>query len=289
MILVTGATGHLGKVVTNELLKKINASNIAVLARNTEKAKAFAEKGVKVLEGNYDNYDSLLKAFTGIDKLYFVSGSEIPKRMKQHQNVVKAAKQAGVKHIIYTSFQRTTDDETSSIFMVAETHVATEKLIKATGISYTILKHALYTDILPMFLGENILDTKTIYMPAQQGKISLATREDMGKGAAIILTSNGHENKTYEFGGETALDMNDIADILSKLSNQPIGYVSPSQEEFKTTLLGYGVPEEAIRMAAVFSQGIAEDEFNHPTSDLKDILGRELTSASSHLKTLYNL
>ena len=145
MILVTGATGPLGKAVVESLLKKTPASNITALVRDPAKSEALKEQGVDIRQGDYNNYDSLVKAFTGIDKLYFVSGNDIPNRSTQQANVVRAAKQAGVKHILYTSFQRKNETFSSPIALVAQSHLQTEKALKESGIPYTILKHTLYT------------------------------------------------------------------------------------------------------------------------------------------------
>lgn len=117
-ILVTGATGGLGSAVVNFLLEKTAASNIAVLVRDSAKVEALKEKGVSIVVGDYSDIDSLIAAFQGIDKLYFVSGSDIQHRLLQQENVVKAAVAAGVKHVVYTSFQRKNETATSPIAFV---------------------------------------------------------------------------------------------------------------------------------------------------------------------------
>src|SRR5215217_4037784 len=111
-ILVTGATGQLGKAAVSELLQKVDANNISVLVRDPQKAEDLKEKGINVIKGDYNDYASLVAAFKGVNKLYFVSSSDVMKRFAQHQNVVKAAGEAGVGHIIYTSAQRKSEDGT---------------------------------------------------------------------------------------------------------------------------------------------------------------------------------
>jgi len=169
-ILVTGATGGLGSAVVNALLAKTEASNIAVLVRDAAKVEALKEKGVNILVGDYSDFDSLVAAFQGIDKLYFVSGNDIHNRIPQQENVVKAAVAAGVKHVVYTSFQRKNETATSPIAFVAEGHLKTEEWLKASGLTYTILKHGLYTDLLPMFVGEQVLETGVIYQLQEMEK-----------------------------------------------------------------------------------------------------------------------
>ncbi|GLB52254.1 NAD(P)-dependent oxidoreductase [Neptunitalea chrysea] len=289
MILVTGASGNLGKAVANELLNRVEASEIAVLSRDVNKVEDLKEKGMTVVQGDYDDYASLVAAFKGIDKLYFVSGSDIASRMKQHENVVNAAKEAGVGHVVYTSFQRATDKKDSIIGFVGESHITTEELLKASGLNYTILKHALYLEVLPLFLGENVIDNGAVYLPAQDGKVSFASRADMAEAGAIILTTDGHEGKVYEFGGDVSVGMAEVAEGLSKLSGKEIAYVSPEVEEYKATLAGFGVPQGAIDVIVGFSLGIAANEFDGSTTELKDLLGRELISLSTFLEATYSL
>lgn len=289
MILVTGASGHLGAAVVNELLNRVEATEVAVLTRDAAKVDAFAAKGVTVKIGDYDHYDSLVAAFKGVDKLYFVSGNDIQNRMKQHENVVNAAKEAGVGHIVYTSFQRATESKDSVIGFVGASHIGTEEFIKASGITYTILKHALYLEVIPLFIGGQVIESGVLYLPAEDGKVAFASRADMAEGGAIVLSTTGHENKEYDFASDTAYSFGEIAEILSKLSGKEIAYVSPSPEEFTETLKGYGVPEEGILVAAGFSAGIAEGEFEAVDATLKDLLGHELITLPTFLKGAYNL
>lgn len=286
-ILVTGATGGLGSAVVNALLAKTEASNIAVLVRDAAKVETLKEKGVSVLVGDYSDFDSLVAAFQGIDKLYFVSGNDIHNRIPQQENVVKAAVAAGVKHVVYTSFQRKNETATSPIAFVAEGHLKTEEWLKASGLTYTILKHGLYTDILPMFVGEQVLETGVIYQPAGDGKTAFALRTDMAEAGANVLTSEGHENKIYDITGAKTYSYQDIANIISEITGKQIVYVSPSVEEFTKTLTEVGVPAEYIGLFAGFSRAIKEGEFDEVSSDLADLLGRTPVDAETFLQGVY--
>jgi len=288
-ILVTGATGQLGKAAVNELLQKVAASDISVLVRDIAKAEDLKAQGVNVIKGDYNDYASLVAAFKGVDKLYFVSSSDVPNRLPQHQNVVKAAVEAGVGHIIYTSAQRKSEDGTSPIAMIADAHWKTDDLIKESGLTYTILKHGLYTDILPMFMGDKVIETGTIFLPAGDGKASYASRNDLAAAGVVVLTTEGHENKVYEFGGTVSYSFNDIAGILSELSGKTIQYASPSAEVYSEQLKSYGVPDEMIQGAASFCVAIAQGEFDFPSMDLETLLGRKLQSVKGFLKAAYQL
>ncbi|MBW2961047.1 SDR family oxidoreductase [Mesonia aestuariivivens] len=286
-ILVTGATGNLGGLVIDNLLEKIEANQIAALVRDTNKAKELNAKGIDVREGNYDDVASLTEAFKGIEKLYFVSGGDLENRPQQHLNVVEAAEKAGVKHVIYTSFGRKDESENSPIYLVAKGHLAAENALKSANLDYTVLKHNLYMEVIPLFAGENLLESKTIFLPAEEGKTGFMARKDMAKIAAKILTNSGHENKFYEVSGTKAYTFTEVAQLISEVSGKEINYVSPSPEEFVKTLQGYGVPQPAIDITLMFAQGTAQGEFNKTASTYKDLTGNEPTSLKEFLKEVY--
>lgn len=286
-IMITGATGSLGSQVLQILIQKAGSKDLSAIARDPSKLASVRDQGVNVIQADYEDKESLLKAFQGIDILYFVSGSEIDKRMKQHKNVIDTAKEAGIKHVIYTSFQRKTETDASPIAPIASAHVQTEKWLKGSGLTYTILKHALYSDVIPMFLGEDVIDKGVIYQPAGDGKVSFASRSDMAAAAAVILTSEGHGNKTYEIAGSKSCSYGNIAKIMSNLSGKQITYVSPSAEEFRKTLADAGVPAGIIEMNSMFNEGIRQGEFDFPDPTLEKLIGRKPQSVEDFLKTVY--
>ena len=174
-ILITGATGYYGKATVDFLLNEIIPDKISVLVRHENKATDLREKGVNIIVADYDDYASLVNAFKGIDKLLFVSGNDLVNRNRQHENVVKAAKEADVKTIIYTSFERKNETENSQIAAIADTHLKTEKWLADSGIPYTLLKNNVYMDVIPMLIGEKILETNTIFFPAGNGRAGVAS------------------------------------------------------------------------------------------------------------------
>ncbi|MBP7240179.1 MAG: SDR family oxidoreductase [Saprospiraceae bacterium] len=288
MILVTGATGHLGKAVVNGLLKKINPADIAVLVRQEAQAAHFRGLGVNVRIGDYDHSDSLVKAFTGIDKLYFISSSDLHNRVPQHTNVVNAAIKAGVQHIVYTSFQRVNETESSPIASLANAHLVTEKLIKDSGMTYTILQHGLYFETIPRFIGENILETKTIFTPAGQGRTAYALRAEQAEAGVNILLGKGHENKEYVLAGVETSSYGDVAEAISKVTNTPVTYYSPSLEEFTQTLTQANVPDIYIGLFAGFSSAIQQGEFAKTSGDLEQLLGRKPSTLNEFITSHYS-
>lgn len=289
-ILVTGATGHLGEAVVNFLLKKTSPGNIAALVRdtNSQKAKSFEVKGVDVRKGDYNDYASLVNAFKDIDKLYFVSGNDMPNRNEQHKHVVDAAKEAGVKHVFYTSIPRKNETASSPIAMINDSHIRTEELLRASGLNYTLLKHNIYMDMLPIFLGDKLLETGVAYFPAGEGKVGFALRNDMAELAAALLIGDDHENKSYDVTNDKAVSFSDIASSVSKASGKAIKYVSPSKEEFIQTLSDAGVPAHFAGMFAGFGEGFKQGELDQTNDLIERVLGRKPVSVHEFLTQVYS-
>lgn len=284
MILVTGATGQMGKAAIDLLLKKIPADQIIGLIRDPKKAEDLIQKGIEVRKGDYFDYSSLLSAFKGVDKLFLISSGEIQDRSKQHINAINAAKEAGVKHIVYTSFQRKSETD-SAIQVVAQSHIDTENYLKASGIKYTILKNTLYADILPMFFGSNVIDTG-IFLPAGAGKAAFATRMDLTEAAVNVLLGEGHENNEYELSSDTSYSFSDIADILSRLSGKQVVYTDAPVEVYIDAVTKAGVPMEYAQFFAGFSTAIKAGEFDHVSPTMEKLLGRKPVSMTEYLKTV---
>jgi NAD(P)H dehydrogenase (quinone) len=289
MILATGATGHFGKSTIDFLLKKgISSTNIVALVRDEEKAAEIKSKGVALRIGDYDNYNSLIDAFIGVEKLLFVSGSDIFNRGAQHLNVVKAAKESGVKHIVYTSFQGKNETESSPLWLVAHSHLQTEAWLKESGIDYTILKNTLYMEFVPAFLGEKVIETGVIYLPAGNGKVGAVLRSEMAEATAAILASSKHAGKTYRFTNHEAFSYQEVAEYLSEITDKTINYISPTAEEYANTLTKHGVPADFIGLFSSFAVAQAKGELEMVGSDLEQLLGRKPTSVKTFLTQIYS-
>lgn len=288
MILVTGATGEYGRNAIEYLIKNgVKTSEISALVRNAEKAKDLADKGIELRVGDYMNPDSLVKAFENVDKLLFVSGSEIETREAQHQNVVEAAKNAKVGHIIYTSFIRNTPVENSAIHFLQDTHVKTENWIKESGIPYTILQNALYLDLLPMFAGE-VAQNGIIVQPAKNGKSSAVLKSELAEAAANVLTTEGHLNKTYPLSNNEAIDYNQVVAKITDTIGKEVTYQSPDPEDFQVSLREAGVPAEYIGIFTAFSVAQANGELEVHDNSLEKLIGRKPTTANQYIEKVYH-
>jgi len=218
-----------------------------------------------------------------------VSGNDIANRIAQQDNMVNAAREAGVKHIVYTSFQRKNETATSPIAFVAAGHLNTERKLKESGLIYTILQHGVYADMIPIFAGEHLLENNTIYLPAGDGKTSYAARTDFAEaGANVLLDDTGkYNNKSILLTGSEAISWARIAEDIAVITNPPIVYISPTEEEFVGTLTKAGVPEEYIGLFAAFSKAIKEGEFTEVATNLEEILGRKPLTVAAFLKGVY--
>ncbi len=288
MIVITGATGHFGKATIHFLLKKgIFASAISAFVRSESKAAELKSKGVGIKLGDYDDYSSMVKAFHGADKLLLVSGSDVIKRSKQQEDAVKAAVEAGVKHILYTSFDRKNETETSPIAIIAKAHLETERNIMASGIPYTIFRNNLYLDGIPSFIGEKVIETG-LFFPAGETQTSFALREEMAEATANVLLSDGHKNKVYSLGNSEKFSFQDVAEILSQVSGKNVPYLNPEKETYIEALTKAGVPDEYIKIFAGFAEAIKQGEFNSDSKDLEKLLGRKPTTIREFLTEFYS-
>ncbi|WP_418499371.1 SDR family oxidoreductase [Flagellimonas sp.] len=273
-ILVTGATGVVGKSTIEHLLKKnVPASQVIGLARNKEKLKDLAAKGVEIREGDYLDYDSLLRAFEGVEKIMLTSAIAFTDRSTQHYNVITAARQMGVKHVVYMSIMR---KEGSGRIMseVTESDLFTEQVLKSSGLDYTILYHPPFADLLSAYYGPNPYENG-INVPANNGKMAPATRDELAEAHAEILSTPGHENKTYSLGGSHTISFSEIAKILSGLKGQPVSFNTITAEEYMDGIVGQGVPRHVAEFITGWVLAIEGGEFEHQSGDLERLLGRK--------------
>lgn len=288
MILVTGATGNLGKATINSLLNNgTDAKDIAALVRDETKATAFKSKGIQVKPGDYQDFESLKIAFEGVDKLLLISSSSaIVNRFNQHKNAIDAAGEAGVSHIVYTGFDMK-DLQQSSMAEDVQYHAYTTDYLKQMAVPYTLMNNTLYADMIPIISGKNILDNG-ISIPAGAGKVPFLPITEMAEALAVVLTTPGHENKEYVIAAEAAFSFAEIADILSEITGTTITYNPTEVMDYVEQLVQQGVTEDDAAYLARFAGAIARGEFDTNKSDVKQLLGRATASLPDFLRNLYS-
>ncbi|MUG70715.1 SDR family oxidoreductase [Paenibacillus validus] len=270
-IFVTGATGELGGLVIEHLLKKVPAAQITAVVRNVEKASSLAGLGIEVRYGDYMKPESLQQAFAGASKLLFISSpdSDDTLRVVQHANVVKAARDAGVRHIAYTGYAFGEE----SIVPLAQVHLATEHAIRTTGIPYTFLRNSLYTEVfINPGLGASV-EHGAIVTNTGRGTVNSVTRSDLALAAATVLAGEGHENKTYNLVSNQTWSFDDLAQIVSEVTGKKVVHQSVSFEEEKNILLNAGLPEPiAVLMAGIY-HAVSVGETSKTSDDLVKLIG----------------
>ena len=283
MILVTGATGGLGHQTIDFLLTTTPAVEIGALVRDVSKATDLVERGIDVRQADYVDYPALVQAFQGVDKVLLVSAVAFTDRVRQHQNIIDAAKQAGVKHLFYTSIQRSTNFVMPE---VTESDLATEAYLKASGLVYTILKNGYYFEGLGYLIGSEVPETE-IRFPAGEGKIAFVKRTELAAATAALLTSEGHEDQEYTLTGSEAYSFHDIAREFSALAGRPIAYKSSELAPYIAQKVTAGFPEVVATFLAQWGAATKDGMLAGTHDTVERLLGHKPTSLREYLKTTY--
>lgn len=282
MIALTGATGQLGRLVIEHLLAAgTPAADIVAVVRNPDKAADLAAGGVTIRVADYDEPERLSAALTGVDRLLLISGSEPGKRLPQHHNVLEAARAAGVSLLAYTSILKA--DTTGS--SLAPEHKATEAEIRASGLPFTVLRNSWYLENFAADLP-GTLDRGSFVGSSGDGKVSYATRSDYAAAAATVLTGSGHENKTYELGGDPALTMDDVAAAMAEAGGRPVAYLDLTPEAHAAALSAAGLPSAVVDLLLNIDRSNRTGETFTDSGDLTRLLGRPTTPAVDGFKSL---
>lgn len=270
MIAVTGATGQLGRLVIESLLRRgVSPSELVAVVRSPEKAADLAARGVAVRRADYAEPDALATAFEGVDRLLLISSSEVGQRLAHHRNAVEAATRAGVGRLVYTSILRAG----TSPMRLAEEHRATEELIRASGLPFTLLRNGWYTENHTRTLAQ-VLEHGTMLGSAGEGRVSAAPRADYAEAAAAVLIGDGHEGRVYELGGDEAFTMAALAAEITRQSGTEVVYRDLPEGEYARMLVGFGVPEPAAAVFADADARLAEGHLYVDSGDLSRLLGR---------------
>ncbi|UQN08698.1 SDR family oxidoreductase [Deinococcus sp. QL22] len=286
MMLITGATGQMGTLIIQSLLKKIPVDQVAGLARDEDKAAPLKVQGIDIRIGDYDDSAALERAMQGVEKVLLIAGTDEHKRVQQHQNVVDAAKKAGVRCIAYTSRDLKNRDTLVNQLMLG--HFQTEDLIKESGLNYIIFRNILYMDFIAGVVGENVVETG-IHLPAGEGRVAYALRSELAEAMARALVDSDWNNRTYHFTGSQSYSFADVASALTQLSGQEVRYTATEKSVFGAQLTGRGVPAFLAERIAGFLTDIKNGQEDHVSTDLAHFLGRTPASLTEGLKVLFKL
>lgn len=276
-IAITGATGQLGRIAIQALKSRVQTASIVGLARNPAK---LADLAVEARAFDYTKPETLAAALDGIDVLALVSSSEFENRVGQHQNVINAAKAAGVGRIIYTSILKADQ----SPLLIAQDHKRTEDIIMASGLTYTILRNPWYVEnwtvSLPMAVQHGAMIGAT-----GGATTTAASRQDLGEALAAVAAQDGHENRIYELGADTAFGLDDMAAMLSKAVGKTITYTDLAQDAYAQTLTGFGLPAGFAAVIADAEAGSPQGWLSTDSGDLSRLIARPTTTLEQAVAT----
>jgi NAD(P)H dehydrogenase (quinone) len=273
IIAITGATGQLGHLVVNQLKTMVSAADIIALARTPAKA---SDLGVTVRAADYNQPPTVEESLTGVDTLLLISSNEIGQRAAQHNNIIEAAKKAGVKRVVYTSLLHA---DTSPLSL-ADEHRATEVALKAAGIPFTILRNGWYTE---NYTGSipGAIAGGTFLGSAGDGRVSSAPRVDYAEAAVAVLIGTGHEGKTYELAGDDSYTLSDLAAEISRQTGKTISYIDLPEAEYAAALTSLGVPEGLAKAIAGWDVAVSQGALFDDSRQLSALIGRSTTPLST--------
>ncbi|MEU1993916.1 NmrA family NAD(P)-binding protein [Nocardia gamkensis] len=280
MIIVTGGTGLLGSQIIDRLLERVPAARVGVSVRDIDRAGELAARGVRVRRGDFTDPSSLAEAFEGANQVLIVSANLTGEAaVAAHVAAIDAARAAGAGRILYTSHQAAAED---SVFEPMPDHAATERYLAATGIPFTALRNGFYAGTVPLLLG-SALDTGELIAPAD-GPVSWTAHADLAEAAAIILADEGRfDGPTPPLTAPEALDLADIAAILTEQSGRTIRRVVAEDSEWAASLVAHGVPEERAAMLLGMFRAARRGEFATTAGHLESLLQRPAIPVSSIL------
>ena len=277
-VVVTGATGHFGRLAIEALIRRgVPAQQIVAVGRDAGAIADLAERGVVVRRAEYTDPAALRAAFAGAEKLLLVSGSEVGQRVRQHRGVIAAAKEAGIGLVAYTSILRA---DTSDLIL-AEEHRQTEQDLIAAGLPYVLLRNGWYFENWTANLAATL--EHGLVGAAGDGRFSAAARADLAEAAAAVLTSDGHEHQTYELGG-AAFTLTELAAVISAESGREVRYTDLPAEQLAEVLAGAGLPEAFAGILADSDRGAAAGQLEVEGNDLEKLIGRPPASINDAVR-----
>ena len=281
-IVVTGATGQLGRLIVKHLLSRgVAPAEITAVGRNADRLADLAQSGVGTAIIDYNDPATLAAAFAGADALMLVSGSEVGQRVSQHTNAITAAVAAGVSRIVYTSAPAA---DTSALILAPE-HKATEEALHASGVAVTILRNGWYTENYASAV-QQARENGVYLTSAGDGRVASASREDYAEAAAVVLTTPGHENATYELAGDVAWTGTEMAAALTEVLERPVVFSSVSPEEHTAILTGAGLDGGTVGFVVALDGNTRDGLLAGGTTELSTLIGRPTTPLVDGLRAV---
>lgn len=283
MIVVTGASGQLGRHVIEGLLETVPASKIVAAVCDPARVEAFANRGVQVRRADYNQPDTLTEAFWDADRVLLISSNDYSRSAAQHSAAIDAAKRAGVKLMVYTSL---THAETTTL-KAAIPHWATEQVIRDSGVPFTILRNSVYSDAFTPFMQQALV-SGTLVGSAGDGRVAAATRADYAAAAVAVLTGVGHAGKVYELTADSAWSFADMAAELSRAAGKDIAFQGIPTDQHREILINIGLPEVVAEVFVDTTRAIAAGEVSETTGQLRALIGRPTTTLAQLVEQVVN-
>ncbi|WP_193317459.1 NAD(P)H-binding protein [Janthinobacterium violaceinigrum] len=284
-VAVAGASGQLGSLVVNELASQCAGhpgTTLAAITRTPERHAAWQAQGIDVRWGDFDQPQGLAAAFHGVGRLLLISTNVIDgtgRRIAQHQHAIEAARQAGVVHIVYTSFLQPEDGKRS---LLNDDHRATEALLAASGIAHTILRNAFYQDLLLAVLGAAAVDGQ-LRTAMGAGHVSYVAREDCAHAAAAALADGYSGNRILDITGPASLDAPALAAIAARLFGKPVEVVHLDMDARARHFITSGMPAPMAQMLAGIERWLATDAMHIVSDDYRVLTGRQASPVPAFL------
>ncbi|MDE2561454.1 MAG: SDR family oxidoreductase [Sphingomonadales bacterium] len=287
-IVITGASGQYGTGLTDRLVAAGRARDLILITRKPGKLADRAAQGCEVRYGDFDQPETLGPAVAGADRMLLISGTRVGARVVQHKAAIDAAAAGGVRHIAYTSFIGI--DDPANPAEVRHDHIETERLIKASGMAWTMLRDAHYADAMIVMAGPGVMATRKWISNAGDGLEAMVWRDDCIASAAAVLIGEGHEGRTYDITGPELQTFAEVTAIMAEVTGVPLEYVSVDDEAQYAMFDAMGVPRRPVDDQSVngipwnsddmvtFGQAIREGFLAVCSNDVEKLTGRPARS-----------
>lgn len=293
-IVITGASGNYGRGVTDRLIALGRASDLILITRKPEKLSDRAAQGCVVRYGDFDKPETLVEAVQGADRMLLISGTRVGARVVQHKAAIDAAAAAGVGHVVYTSFIGI--DDPANPAEVRHDHIETERLIRASGCGWTMLRDAHYADAMILMAGPGVMQSGKWFSNAGEGREAMVWRDDCIESAVAVLTGEGHEGRIYNITGPELQTFGEVAAIMAEVTGRPVEYVSLDDEGQYAMFDAMGIPRRPVddlEIAGIpwnsddmvsFGRAIREGFLELCTDDVQQLTGRKARSVRQMIK-----